>query len=148
VVGGKATIAKVSSLRSSLQDLAAKFYQDVLAAIRGASLEELLREEAGGGRAPRPSRAPRVPAARAPAARPSARKAGRLARRSQADIDKTLALVVTALKATKGKGLRSEQIQKALDLDKRELPRVLRTGVAKKALRSKGQKRATIYFAA
>jgi hypothetical protein len=55
---------------------------------------------------------------------------------------------VTALKATKGKGLRSEQIQKSLGLDKRELPRVLRTGIAKKALKSKGQKRATIYFAA
>jgi hypothetical protein len=56
--------------------------------------------------------------------------------------------VVTALKATRGKGLRSEQIQKALGVDKRELPRVLKTGLTKKVLRSKGQKRATQYFAA
>jgi hypothetical protein len=44
--------------------------------------------------------------------------------------------------------MRSEEIQKSLGLDKRELPRVLRTGLEKKVLRSKGQKRATRYFAA
>jgi hypothetical protein len=55
---------------------------------------------------------------------------------------------VTALKGTNGKGLRSEQIQKSLGLDKRELPRVLKTGIANKAIRSKGQKRATVYYAA
>lgn len=142
----------VSSLRTSLEGLAAKFAQDVLAAIRGASLQELLHDGAGGGRGPgRPARPRAVPAARQPAPpRPAAARArgGRLARRSASDIDRTLALVVTALRATRGKGLRSEQIQKALGLDKRELPRVLRTGIAKKALKSKGQKRATVYFAA
>jgi len=33
-------------------------------------------------------------------------------------------------------------------LDKRALPRVLTTGLKSKQLRSKGQKRATTYFAA
>jgi len=42
--------------------------------------------------------------------------------------------------------MRSEEIRKALKLDVREVPRVLKEGVAKKKLRSKGQKRATTYF--
>ena len=44
--------------------------------------------------------------------------------------------------------MRSEDIQKALKLDKREMPRVLEEGLTKKALKSKGQKRATVYSAA
>jgi hypothetical protein len=139
-------------LRSEISALAAGFADAVLAAIRSASLEELLSEHEGA-----PRRGPGRPRGRAakpaPAApRPSARRAkvagGRLARRSPADIEKALGLVVAALKATKGKGLRSEEIQKSLELDKRELPRVLKTGLAKKLLRSRGQKRATQYFAA
>jgi hypothetical protein len=70
-----------------------------------------------------------------------------LPRRSPAEVEKALSLVIHALKAAGGKGLRSEQIQKALGVDKRELPRVLRTGIAKKSIRSTGQKRATIYYA-
>ena len=46
------------------------------------------------------------------------------------------------------KGLRSEEIRKALKLDVREVPRVLKEGLAKKKLKSRGQKRATTYFAA
>jgi len=49
----------------------------------------------------------------------------------------------------KGKpdGLRSEEIRAALQLDKREMPRVLGEGLSGKKLKSKGQKRATKYFA-
>ena len=70
---------------------------------------------------------------------------GRLARRSAGDIANTLAKVVGLLKGKKS-GLRAEQIRGALRLDRREMPRVLREGIAKKALRSKGAKRATTYF--
>jgi hypothetical protein len=138
-----------TSLRSTLSALAAKFANDVLAAIRGASIEDLLVENA---RAPRrgPRRAPAAAAATkvtATASRASATKArfvgGRLARRSPADIEKTLAHVVAALKAGP---MRSEQIQKALKLDKREMPRVLALGLKKKLIRRKGQKRATQYM--
>jgi hypothetical protein len=136
------------TLRSALTDLASRFASDVLAAIRSASLDDLLAEQGvsargGPGRSSRTKAAPVAARATTPQA-----KGGRLGRRSPADIEKTLAIVVSALKATRGKGLRSEQIQIALRLDKRELPRVLRTGIAKKAIRSKGQKRATVYFAA
>ena len=55
---------------------------------------------------------------------------------------------IVALVKTKKAGLRSEEIRKALKLDVREVPRVLKEGLAKKALKSKGQKRATAYTAA
>ncbi len=70
---------------------------------------------------------------------------GRLARRSMKDIERTLGVIVGSLK---GGPMRSEQIQKALGLDKRELPRVLKHGLATKKLKAKGEKRATLYSAA
>jgi hypothetical protein len=139
----------MSTLRTALQDLAARFAVDVLAAIRGASLQELLAETGG---APRPTagrprgRAKATPpvAARPAAPVPARARGGRLARRSPADIEKALGLIVAALKAGP---MRSEQIQRALGLDKRELPRVLKHGLATKKLKAKGQKRATMYSA-
>jgi len=138
------------SLHSTLDSLAQSFASAVLAAIRGASLQELLAEgeaapRRGPGR-PRASAAPIVPVAGRPPA--AARKpTGRLPRRSPEEIQKTLGSIVTLLKAKKA-GLRSEQIRDALELDKRELPRVLGEGLKTKKLKSKGQKRATIYSAA
>jgi hypothetical protein len=140
------------NLRSEISALAKSFADAVLAAIRSASLEELLSEHDGA-----PRRGPGRPRGRAPKAAPSAPRpsaprakvaGGRLARRSPADIEKALTQVVALLKAMGKKGARSEEIQQSLKLDKRELPRVLKTGLAKKVLRSKGQKRATQYFAA
>jgi hypothetical protein len=52
-----------------------------------------------------------------------------------------------ALLKSKKAGLRSEQIRDALKLDRREMPRVLKAGLAKKAIRAKGKKRATVYSA-
>ena len=68
-------------------------------------------------------------------------------RRSPADIARALDAVVILVRKSKA-GLRSEEIRKALKLDVREVPRVLKEGLAKKKLKSKGQKRATTYFAA
>jgi len=86
-------------------------------------------------------------AARASRPAPGRAKGGRLARRSPADIAKTLGQIVALVK-TKKAGLRSEEIRKALKLDVREVPRVLKEGLAKKTLKSKGQKRATVYTVA
>jgi hypothetical protein len=44
-------------------------------------------------------------------------------------------------------GLRAEQIRKQLSMQAKELPRPLAEGLQAKALRKKGQKRATVYFA-
>jgi hypothetical protein len=128
------------NLRSHLHDLANEFAAGVLLAIRSASIEDLLGET---GRERRSA-----PRAAGRASTPAKTRGGRLARRSPEDVAKVLAAVVSALKATKGKGLRSEQIQAALKLDKRELPRVIAMGLAKKAIKKKGQKRSTTYFAA
>jgi hypothetical protein len=151
----------MSGLRNELSALAATFADSVLAAIRGASIEELLGEAGTPARrapAPtrarsvgRPARASSAPRAVAPSASAGPVKRskgdGRLARRTPEDIAQTLGVVVALVKKHP-KGLRSEEIRKALKLDVREVPRVLKEGLSKKALKSKGQKRATVYSAA
>ncbi len=133
----------MSSLRATLNDLAATFADSVLAAIRGASLEELL-SGAGGGVRRGPGRPRASPGARATPTR--ARRAGRLKRRSPEDIAKALDQVVALVKSSKT-GLRAEQIRQKLKMQSKEMPRVLKEGLAKKELKSKGQKRATTYTA-
>ena len=133
----------MSTLRSQLDSLASSFASAVVRAIQSASLEELLTE-VGGKRGPGRSPAPPAPSSTAQAPRP--RKPGRLPRRSPDDIKATLDKIHGLLKSSKG-GLRAEQIRAALKLDAREMPRVLKEGLASKKLTSKGQKRATTYFA-
>jgi hypothetical protein len=135
----------MTSLRNSLNELASTFADSVLAAIRGASLEDLLADSGGGarrgpGRPPRSTTTPPTPAT------PPARKSGRLARRSAEDIAKALDEVVALVKKNNG-GLRAEQIRKTLKMQSKEMPRVLKEGLSKKKLKSKGQKRATSYTA-
>ena len=71
---------------------------------------------------------------------------GRRARRSPAEIAKALAQVVALVKSD-ADGLRAEHIRDRLGMASKEMPRVLKEGLAKKALKSKGQKRATTYTA-
>jgi hypothetical protein len=131
------------TLRASLEQLAQSFAAAVLEAIRTVPLEDLLSEGGGTPRAPRAG-SPRA----SPSAQPTGRRGGgRLPRRSQADIAKALDQVLALLK-TKKTGLRAEQIRVALGVQSKELPRILKTGVASKKLRTKGQKRATTYSAA
>ncbi|HEX3771522.1 MAG TPA: hypothetical protein VHV30_11675 [Polyangiaceae bacterium] len=148
----------MSTLKSSLQSLAVAFAEDVVRAIRGASLQELLGEVAvtrarhGGSSAPAPSsRAAAAAAAAEPATRPAPGavlgRRGRLKRRSADDIAVTLDRIVSLLKANPA-GLRAEQIRKQLGMLAKELPRPLAEGLSSKALRKRGQKRATVYFAA
>jgi hypothetical protein len=136
----------MSTLRSSLNELVASFTESVLAVIRNASLEELLAES---GRAPQGRRARAgnggVPV-RAKVAPPS-RAGGRLRRRSADQIASVLDSVVALLKKNKT-GLRAEQIRADLGLQSKEMPRVLKEGLSTQKLKSKGQKRATTYFAA
>ena len=125
----------------------------MLTAIRGSTLEDILADTTSSGDAPRrgPGR-PRGSSTKATAPKPArpaapARKAkGRLARRSPADIAKALEKVVALVKSSKAP-LRSEQIRQKLGMDRKEMPRVLQEGLTKKALKSKGQKRATTYSA-
>jgi hypothetical protein len=128
----------MSTLRSKIEALAASFAQEVLAAMKSASFDEIA--SIGGG-------ARRV-GARGPG-RPAGRRAGgggKRIRRSMKDIVSTLDDVVKVVGAAKN-GLRAEEIRDKLDLEAKQLPRVLKEGLATKRLRKKGEKRATTYFA-
>jgi hypothetical protein len=146
----------MSTLRSSLNDLAASFTTAVLAAIRSTNLDDLLAETRGG----RPARAAgpvrrgasngagvKVAARASGRGAASAARAGRLRRRSAEEIAGVLDGIVALLKKNRA-GLRAEQIRSELGLQAKEMPRVLKEGLSTQKLKSKGQKRATTYFAA
>jgi hypothetical protein len=148
------------TLRDTIDDFANTFAASILGALKSASLEELLALAGGGAAAPpaqSPARARRAKATRtakaaAPVSAPKAArvvktKGGRLRRRSAADIAKALAAVVALVKKNP-KGLRAEQIRGQLKMESREMPRVLKEGLTKKLLKSRGQKRSTTYAAA
>jgi hypothetical protein len=129
------------TLRSQLDSLAAAFASAVVDAIRGASLHELVGSEGRGAPVARPTASP---APKAIAAKTT--RSGRLKRRSSEDIGQVLDQVVALVKKNKD-GLRAEQIRTELDLQAKELPRVLKEGLRSKRLRKAGQKRATVYSA-
>jgi hypothetical protein len=135
------------TLHSQLNALAESFASAVLDAIRGAPLEELLGEAGGRSsarRSPQPNGAAAGRSTAAPKRAP--RKAGRLPRRSADDITRALEEVVGLVGRHK-EGLRAEQIRSELNMQANEMPRILKEGLASRKLRSKGQKRATTYFA-
>jgi hypothetical protein len=143
-----------TSLRSQLSHLATTFADSVLAAIRSASLEELVGKS-GASAAPRrgaaqglrkPTDASEPASVVASRSSRTPKSSGRLARRSPEQIAAIVNRVVAAVKKHKD-GLRAEQIRVALGLQAKEMPRVLKDGLAAKKLTSKGQKRATTYFA-
>jgi hypothetical protein len=123
-----------TSLRSHLNDLASSFANGVLAAIRTASLEDLLAESGS---------ARRVPGVRG--AGRAGRGSGRLPRRSAEDIGRVLERIAGLLRGSP-KGLRAEQIRQRLNLLSKELPRPLKEGLATGRLGKSGNKRATTYF--
>jgi hypothetical protein len=130
------------SLRATLESLAHQFASSLLEVVRTAPLEELV-VEATTTRPPARARTSRG-AGVVPVHAPAKTVGGRLARRSPQEIERTLGLVVAAVK---GHGMRAEELQRFLSLDKRELPRVLALGISKKVLKKSGQKRATVYSA-
>jgi len=131
-----------NQLHSRISVLVASFIDSVLEAVKSSSLEEIL-DGAGAVRAagPRASKAAFAP--RAP--RVAAARDGRLPRRSAEDIAKTLEIVVSLLGSRKN-GLRAEQIRTELNMQAKELPRILKEGLGRKKIRAVGQKRATTYF--
>jgi hypothetical protein len=134
------------SLRSKLNELAARFADDVVQAIRGSSLEELLAQAGGGGGSRRGPGRPRGSSGTASEPTASGRASGRLPRRSAEEIAAELERVVALVKKSKV-GLRAEEIRAALKMQPKEMPRILKEGLSAKVLKSKGQKRATTYTA-
>ena len=148
-----------NALNASIQQLASTFAAAVVSAIRGANLDDILSlADSGGSASSAPARrrgrraSAKTAAAPASVAAPTAAsakktKSGRLKRRSPAEIAKALSQIVSLLK-TKKAGLRAEQIRAALKMESKEMPRILKEGLAKKSLKSRGQKRSTTYTAA
>ena len=81
------------------------------------------------------------------AASPKLRRVRKGVRRNSADLQATLDAIVGTIKKTKN-GMRSEHIQKALGLGKKEISRPLGLGLDKQVLKKKGVKRSTTYYAA
>jgi hypothetical protein len=123
----------MSNLKSAIAGLAEDFAAAVVAAIRSASLEEIL-EQSGGARG------------RAPNGLRSSHRDGRRMRRTAADIASAVD-AIEALLVKHPSGLRAEQIRKELGLEAKYLPRPLAEGVSQKRFSKEGQKRATTYFA-
>ena len=148
----------MNNLSLQIRDLSSTFALAIIAAITTASVSDiasLADGETREKRAPSSARASLEivsrPRAGEPAVRRAAtaktRKTGRLARRSPAEIAAVLGKIVGLVKGTK-EGLRAEQIRVKLKMEAKEMPRILKEGLATKALRSKGHKRSTVYTAA
>jgi hypothetical protein len=141
---------RMSTLRAQLNSLAASFAEQVIAAIRSGSLNDLVgsggADHAGHGRVPRVARGgggmpdPLVVPAK------KRGKSGRLPRRSPEEITAVLNKIVLLVKTQKS-GMRAEEIRSKLGMEPKEMPRILKEGVSTKKLTTKGQKRATTYFA-
>ena len=129
-----------NSLRQRLNELASSFANNVLDAIRSASIDDLLAES-GGRRLP----AGRAAGASAVERAPARGRGGRLARRSSGDIAEVIERIVAAVKQSP-KGLRAEEIRQKLGMQAKELPRPLKEAVQAGKLGKSGQKRATTYF--
>ncbi len=155
------------SLQKSIASLAETFASSVLAAIRSASLDEILAEGKGVRTTFKPTSVTATPVRRGPGrprkvvsatpaptngvaakATPVAKKGkgGRLPRRSEADLQKVVGLIVGALKSAP-EGLRSEHLQKVLKLDKKEISGPIALALSEKKISKKGQKQSTTYFA-
>jgi ribosomal protein L12E/L44/L45/RPP1/RPP2 len=126
-----------NSLEEHVQALAVKFAQDVLAALKGASLSDIA-SLAGSSPALSTTAAQPRAAARAPAKR---------ARRSAEDLDRTVERLVRALEKAPD-GLRAEALRVELGLAAKDMPRPLSLALESKRIKKRGQKRATTYFAA
>jgi len=136
------------TLRSQLDALASGFATQIMAALEGASLQELAGSPSGGlGSRGRGGRVAGGGGQPDPLAAPKRKGAnGRLPRRSDEEIQAALNKIVLLVKTHK-EGMRAEEIRSKLGMLPKEMPRVLKEGVAKKKLSTKGQKRATTYFA-
>jgi hypothetical protein len=138
-----------TQLQNRILALAASFVDSVLEAVKRSSLEDLVGSRGSpsdrGGRGARGGAARSAGNSHAHAHAAQVTAAGRLRRRSAEDIAKVLEVVVSLLGSRKN-GLRAEQIRSELNLRAKELPRILKEGLARKKIRAAGQKRATTYF--
>jgi hypothetical protein len=129
------------TLKSDIEMLASQFADGVLAALRNASLEDLLE-----GRVSLAAKSAPARTTSTTTSTPRTKTGGR-ARRSPSDIAHVEGVIVAKLREHRA-GLRSEQLQKALKLSKAEIVGPIASALAAKKIVKTGEKRATTYFAA
>lgn len=135
----------MSTLRNQIDRLAAQFAGQIIDALRGASLDDLLAIAGGGGRGRgRPAGSGNSGGVDLGGRRRG--RGGRLGRRTADDIGKMVDGIVDLLARSSG-GLRAEQIREALNVEAKELPRPLADALKAGRITKSGQKRATTYFA-
>jgi len=124
-------------IREQIALMTSEYVDALLSMIRAQSLEALSFSQESA-----PAKAAAVKASASPK---KAATSERLKRRSPEDIQKDVGRICTFLRAHRH-GARSEEIRKALNLEPREMPRLLREGLAGKAFYIlSGQKRSTVY---
>jgi hypothetical protein len=138
------------SIDTKIQEATAQFTKAVTDALR----EQLLESFGGSESTPKANGAPAKANGKTPKADIAhilpvrlAKKAkgGRLARRSPEEIAESVGKVQALLKKNPA-GLRSEKIRTDLGLEPKEMPRILKQGIASKALKIlSGSKRSTTY---
>jgi hypothetical protein len=142
------------SLKESFAVLTNSFVDGILAAVHDATFADLASFAVSASLRPTGSmsvmvnsREMKIPLYDGPvSAKKSTRKSGRLTRRTPEQIADAVNTVATLLRNHPA-GLRSEQIRAELGMDVRELPRVLKEGIADRTLRVlSGQKRSTLYI--
>lgn len=124
------------SLHTTINELASRFAHDLLAALRGAPLDEIIAET-GTTHTKRTRATPGFVAA--------SRQSGKRLRQTAADLNATVAKIV-ALVATEKEGTNAETIRARLKLQRKELPKPIAMALKSKKIRKRGQKRATIYL--
>jgi hypothetical protein len=124
----------MAKLTDSFRALAEKFASEILAAVRQASLSEILGEVAGSP--PKAAKAAKsAPAARAPKASSSSSKRGR-----RISAEEILAL----LKQNKG-GMRSEDLRKALGTTKGPMRYQVLKLIEEKRVKMTGTRNSAVY---
>jgi hypothetical protein len=146
----RSSAAEAQCIHAKLDALARSFAESVLATVRHTTVDELLAEASAARWKPGRLRNPAWLSNLSPvtwAIQPRRRKFGPLNRRSKAEIESALECVVALLRAS-SEGLSAEKIRAALGMDSRELPRILKEGLAEGRLGATGRRRATTYTAA
>jgi hypothetical protein len=137
------------SLRAAIESLANQFAAGVLAAVRGASLEDILDSGAPTRRGPgRPPKSATAGATSPPVSAPARRsRGGKRLRRSANDIGATAEQIVAHV-GKRPKGIRGEQVRKDLGIAKNHWMKPLGMALGSRRIRKTGEKRATLYFPA
>jgi hypothetical protein len=135
----------MSTLKSTIEELANEFALSIIGALREASIDEISSVTGRAARRGRGARGSAEENGLGLLAKRPGRGGKRLGRRSIAEIGHMIDSIVDLLDRNPA-GLRAEQIREELQCQAKELPRPLADGLSAGRLKKTGQKRATTYF--